>query len=294
LYVGTAHGTIQKYDSDAHLVTAWTGGLGSADAMATDRVGNVYVADNVKRSIVKFSPSGARLAEWGPEPRRIPSGLAVDREGHIFVADTYSRQVQKLNASGHLLGSWELRGQPIAIATDPHGYVYVLQHNSRAVEKFHGNGEFVKKWGEPSGPGALTFPAGIAVWNNTVYVADTHINAIKQYSGDGEFRKTFGGDRPRLHAAPGLHEHAGRVVLHDPAVPPVEDVDVPVRTHRHLPRGVEHVGTRARLSGVERDAEDRQRDHDGENPCPNGAHQSLQVIRLTASHMIAGPEWHGP
>jgi DNA-binding beta-propeller fold protein YncE len=82
--------------------------------IATDRAGNVYIADWRNDRIQKFDPQGRYLASWGtpgegPGEFRRPSGVAVDQEGNIYVADWGNERVQVLGPDGH----WQatLRGE---------------------------------------------------------------------------------------------------------------------------------------------------------------------------------------
>jgi tripartite motif-containing protein 71 len=62
-------------------------------AVACDGWGNAYVADTGNDRILKLSPDGALLAEWGAQGSgegqfRSPRGVAADPFGDIYVADS--------------------------------------------------------------------------------------------------------------------------------------------------------------------------------------------------------------
>ncbi len=117
-------------------------------AVALDAAGNVYVADTGNNRIVKLSPEGAQLAEWGSHGTgdgrlRSPNGVAVDAAGRVYVLDSENNRVQVFDGAGHLLVKWGLRGaalgdfsQPSAIALGCAGDVYVADTNNNRVERF--------------------------------------------------------------------------------------------------------------------------------------------------------------
>jgi DNA-binding beta-propeller fold protein YncE len=61
--------------------------------IATDKAGNVFVADTFNNRIQKFSPRGVFLGQWGKTGSgkgrfRAPQDLAVDSKGRVYVADS--------------------------------------------------------------------------------------------------------------------------------------------------------------------------------------------------------------
>ena len=68
--------------------------------MATDRRGNVYLADAENRRILKFDGNGTLLTAWGSEGSgdgqfASPEGVATDASGNVYVADTGNNRIQK-------------------------------------------------------------------------------------------------------------------------------------------------------------------------------------------------------
>lgn len=118
------------------------------DAVAVDGAGDVYVADTDNNRIVKLSPGGAVLDEWGSRGTgvgrfRSPTGIALDAAGRVYVVDSENNRVQVFDAGGNPLARWGLRGvglgefsQPTAIAVDCNGDVYVADTNNNRVQRF--------------------------------------------------------------------------------------------------------------------------------------------------------------
>jgi len=79
-------------------------------AVAAD--GSFYVSDGYRNSrIVKFSPSGHYLFEWGkkgggPGEFDIPHGIDLDEKGNVYVADRENRRIQVFDANGKFQKEW--------------------------------------------------------------------------------------------------------------------------------------------------------------------------------------------
>jgi hypothetical protein len=108
---------ICKYTSAGNLVSRWTSYRRYSDdrwavsfkdprALATDRVGNVYVLQSSGNigghpKVLKFASNGELLTVFaegfGTEPGKLkqPQGIAVDSEGNVYVADSGNDRIQK-------------------------------------------------------------------------------------------------------------------------------------------------------------------------------------------------------
>jgi tripartite motif-containing protein 71 len=185
--------------------------------LALDRACNLYVADSANQRIVKLSPEGGTLAQWGTPGRGAgqlthPDGVAVDAAGNVYVADTGNDRVQKLSPSGQSLATWGkcLPGvspcsptpganpgefaAPEAVAVDGAGNVYVSDSMNDRVQKLGPDGKALAQFGSHgSGPGQLDSPFGLAVDRlGNVYVADLNNNRIQEFSPDGKAVAQFG------------------------------------------------------------------------------------------------------
>ncbi len=155
------HNRVLVYSAAGSLIAKWGAhegdgaagdGQGEFDhpgAVALDGAGNVYVADTNNDRIVKLSPDGSVLGEWGSRGTgdghfREPRGLAVDAAGRVYVLDRENNRVQVFDSGGRFLAKWGTRGtglgqfsHPSAIAVDCNGDVYVADTNNNRVERFN-------------------------------------------------------------------------------------------------------------------------------------------------------------
>ena len=141
---------------------------GSADNVALDSVGNIYVTGLFSNAIRKITPTGVVTTFAGmQEPLRnlkggfadgtgaaarfqSPRGIAVDSNGNAYVSDTYNYTVRKINSAGVVTTFAGTAGQqgsadgtgaaarfqyPGGIAVDSSGNVYVGDWGNRSIRK---------------------------------------------------------------------------------------------------------------------------------------------------------------
>ncbi len=197
---------VQKFDPDGNCMHAWGkfgfawrgADMGRFDVpwgVATDREGNVYVADTSNARIQKFKSDGTPLIKWGRDGSFdgaffFPRGVAIDFVGNVFVADEGNNRVQKFDPRGSFLAKWGKEGNgpgqfksPWGITCDALGNVYVVDSGNHRIQKFDGNGTFLCSWGNRGKTeGQLNFPSGIAVdKEGCVYVVDGGNARVLQY-----------------------------------------------------------------------------------------------------------------
>jgi DNA-binding beta-propeller fold protein YncE len=156
----TAHNRVLVYAPGGSLLARWGAGGGDGSpgsapgefnhpaAVAVDGGGNAYVADTGNERILRLSPGGSVLAEWGSRGMgdgrfRGPTGVAVDAAGNVYVVDSENNRVEIFDPNGGFLGKWGVRGiglgafsQPTAVAVACNGSVYVSDTNNNRIERF--------------------------------------------------------------------------------------------------------------------------------------------------------------
>jgi sugar lactone lactonase YvrE len=172
--------TIGQYRSAAQTIITYAGNgtpgyigdngpataaeIKSIQLLATDRNGNLYIADQGNHCVRKVNSSGVIstfagsttalvLGDGGPATAaslNAPSAVAVDAAGNVYIADANDNRVRKVNTTGiistvagigGLAGSLgdngpataaEL-GQPQALAIDSRGYIYIAEVGNNKV-----------------------------------------------------------------------------------------------------------------------------------------------------------------
>jgi DNA-binding beta-propeller fold protein YncE len=176
----------------------------SPKALALDKSGNFYVADESSITLQKFNPEGLLQKSWGSYGQqvkrlKIPSGIAIDSKGNFYVTDQRSSNVTKFDKSGQFMKEWGKSGakegilnRPLGIAVDRNSDVFVVDAGNSRIVKYSSEGELKKTWGKPgSGQGQFALPTGVAVSkNNDVIVIDQ--GRIQKFTTDGVFIDSFG------------------------------------------------------------------------------------------------------
>jgi len=113
---------IQHYTLEGDFVRQWDGEASSEklrkpSGLASDRSGNIYVADYGVNKIKKFSAQGKFLTTWKIDPEReenaeidimAVSGFAVFQDKYVYAVDIDDLGVVKYDTAGKFLGRFEL------------------------------------------------------------------------------------------------------------------------------------------------------------------------------------------
>jgi tripartite motif-containing protein 71 len=183
-------------------------------ALATDAVGDVYVADSSNNRIQKFDPEGVPMRTWGKDvvsagPDNATTSFEICKAG----IDTC-----KAGTTGGLEGEMNL---PLGVAVDGSGAVYVTDANNNRVQKFSSAGGFQLAWGKDvingggtgfeicheevevckagNGTGALggelNLPAAVTTDDaGNLYVGEEDNSRVQKYGSDGTFQRLWGED----------------------------------------------------------------------------------------------------
>ena len=143
---------IYKFDLDGHFLTSWSHTFESQFAsdtqLAVDGAGSVYALGD--RHVVKYSPTGMLLSQWGEFDS--PHGVAVAPDGSVYVVDTGHSRIQKFTAAGVLVGQWGAASDrsalrhPEGLTVSSDGTVYVADVLADQVMAFTRSGEFLTRW----------------------------------------------------------------------------------------------------------------------------------------------------
>ena len=211
------------------LLAGNVGGIGNLDGtgaaasfnltntVATDSVGNVYVADSRNQVIRKITPAGVvtTLAGTGVVGHadgvgtaasfNYPYGVATDSAGNVYVTDTSNSIIRKITPTGlvtTLAGVAQVIGHadgtgtaasfayPTGIATDSTGNIYVADASNHTIRKITPAGVVTTVAGVAGVPGhadgvgtaaSFNYPGGVATDSmGNIYVADTSNHTIRK------------------------------------------------------------------------------------------------------------------
>jgi uncharacterized protein (TIGR03663 family) len=194
--------------------------LSSPVGLATDRRGNVYVADTLNHRIQVFDVDGELIRSIGSQGSGEdqfyePRGVTVDSAGNIYVADTWNARIVKLSSTGEWLATWgsgdeTLDGRrftdtggtaegnaenplsfygPRGVAVDAQGNVYIADTGNKRVVVTDDEGEYLYQFGSAgTEAGQFNEPTGVAVDRaGRIYVADTWNGRVQIFqSADDE------------------------------------------------------------------------------------------------------------
>ncbi len=238
LYVSDfANHTIRKISATA-AVTTLAGTAphpGSADGsgnrvsfdapegVATDALGNIYVADRLNNTIRTVTVggvvttlagtagvTGSSDGSGGAARFNRPHYLALDAAGSIYVADTGNNTIRKVTPAGVVTtlagtagmsgtsdgtGGAALFNAPAGIVTGIAGNVYVADSGNNTIRKITAAGIVTTLAGTPGTIGSADGSGGGALFNSphalsidaagNIYVADTNNNTIRKMTAAG-------------------------------------------------------------------------------------------------------------
>ena len=101
--------------------------------------GDIFVADghggDMNDRIVKFSPDGTFLMDWGtkgdgPGQFENTHSLAMGSQGRLFVGDRGNNRIQIFDQDGTFLDEWRQFGSPSEIFIDTNDVIYVADSTS--------------------------------------------------------------------------------------------------------------------------------------------------------------------
>ncbi len=148
LYATSDNETLVRFNADHSIdlevpdtFTTVTGDLDIGTNLAADGLGNMYIVGSFHYLVLKYSPQGAYLDQFGgqaegandqPGKFTSPRALAIDAYGRIFVADFFDIKV--FDEGGNYITKIELNdGVPFGIVVDNKDHVYVVTSQSHVI-----------------------------------------------------------------------------------------------------------------------------------------------------------------
>ena len=172
--------------------------------MAVDGEDNIFMADQIKHRIQKFTAQGKLLKQVFIKSDKgdlYPTGVACNASnGRVYVVNSSRIQILNSDLSYRRAFGNEGRGEgqfddPRHIACNSTGNIYMANKSNR-IQVFTAEGKFLMTFGRcGEGPGELNGPRGVAVDNrDRVYVSEYGNNCISVFTREGQFTMAFGSE----------------------------------------------------------------------------------------------------
>ena len=198
----------------------------SPAGVAIDPSGNVWVADYLNNRILKLSPTGALIGDYGSygswegqynDPREITIN-PTSRD--VYVTDEGNSRIVELNEKGEFLRAfgWGVKSgnsefeictsncktglpgsgsgqfkEPKGLAIDSSGDVWVSDYGNNRIQEFTSEGKFIQAFGkEGSGNEQFKGPSGITISGGNLYVTEVGNNRVQELTTAGKYVSQFG------------------------------------------------------------------------------------------------------
>jgi hypothetical protein len=170
------------------------GQLDQPTCIATDAIGNVYIADAGSHFVDKFDAQGGPLLSFQDKGLKHPQSITVDSGGAIYVMDSGRGSAFIYFPNGDRYRQLRLRTRPniedmLSVAVGDDGLIHILDADAGKVFSYTPRFRLVKIW-QPAAnvPGGKARAKAIrAGADGYLYVADTAGNRILRFTREGRF-----------------------------------------------------------------------------------------------------------
>jgi hypothetical protein len=162
--------------------------------IATDTLGNIYLADAGNLYIDKFTWEGRPLLSFGEPGLKDPEAITVDSGGAIYLTDVGRWSTFIFLPSGDRYHEVRLKTHPnredtLSVAVGDDGLIHILDADAERVFTYTSNLRLVRNW-QPAGNAASpkVQPRAIAVGpDGYLYLVDAPGNRILRFTNGGQF-----------------------------------------------------------------------------------------------------------
>ena len=177
----------------------------SPTGIARDSKGNIYIVSYDTHKVLKFSPAGNFILEFGEEGEgegqlTHPFGIYIDKEDYLYITDFGNNRIAQFDSNdlesdtGGFLFSFGSRGikegellGPEGITGDEFGNLYVVDSGNCRVAKFDKEGKFMLGMGKMGREeGELIQPVDVALdKDRNIWITDSGNRRIQQFDSSG-------------------------------------------------------------------------------------------------------------
>jgi len=168
------------------------GHLDEPTSIATDALGNVFIADAGSRFIDKFDEQGTPLLAFQDDWIKSPQAIAIDRGGAIYAADPGRGTLSVFLPSGDRYRDLRLKSHPngedtLSVSVADDGMIFVLDKDSGQVFVYTPGFRLEQTWRPfANGGGSRSRASAVACGpDGYVYVLDGDNNRIIRFSESG-------------------------------------------------------------------------------------------------------------
>jgi hypothetical protein len=162
--------------------------------LATDSLGNIYLADAGSRFVDKFTWEGRPLLSFGEPSLKDPQAITVDSGGAIYLTDVGRASTFVFFPSGDRYHEVRLKSRPndediLGVAVGEDGLIHVLDADTGHVFTYSPGFRLLRNW-EPAAsvPNAKVRPRAIAMGpDGFLYLVDPAGNHILRFTNEGQF-----------------------------------------------------------------------------------------------------------
>jgi hypothetical protein len=174
------------------------GQLDEPASIATDLMGNAYIADSGSEFIQKFGPDGTPLLAFQEGGLKHPQGIALDHGGGIYATDPSRSVVYIFKPSGERYRVLHLRARSnaeneISVGVGADGMIHVFDSIANTVYTFTPRMRLIHKWQPAEGVHAAGMhlgPLGMGP-DGFLYIADEDEGKILRFTDEGRFDTAY-------------------------------------------------------------------------------------------------------
>jgi len=173
---------------------AGPGDLDDPVSIATDALGNVYIADAGSQFIHKFDWQGTPLLSLTEDALRHPQWISVDSDGVIYVSDPVRASIFVIYPGGEREAHRELRLRKrpskegfVSVAAGTSDLIYVLNSEGGKVEAFSPRFRLVESWTPSRSADSGTHLGPIVMGpEGNLFIANQHSSSILRFTDNGQ------------------------------------------------------------------------------------------------------------